>query len=137
MGYVAHHILPLVINSLRGGDTHRERHTCISTIHTGSILRNQAHRLVRAWFNKKIFSLVKFPTLCTVYYLIRKLPRCFLCVSQQLHISSHKSQTSFILPSNQSGGGYFCFTKTAFPFSSSNSPVLISIVSATNSYEVM
>ena len=43
------HIMPLVINSLRGGDTHTHTHTHIHTdIHTESILRNQAY----AWFKK-------------------------------------------------------------------------------------
>ena len=34
--------MPLVINSLGRGHTHTHTQTCIPTIHTGSILRNQA-----------------------------------------------------------------------------------------------
>ena len=50
MGSISHHITPLVINSLGGGDTH----TRILS-RTEEILRNQTHassRPVRAWFNK-------------------------------------------------------------------------------------
>ena len=50
--------MPLVINSLGGGHTHK--HT--QTIHTGSILRNQA----RAWFNNfiRVHPLAYYMCLC-------------------------------------------------------------------------
>jgi len=53
-GYISHHIAPLVVNSLGGGDTH----TCIQTLWTKAISRNQSRaglQLARAWF-KNLFS---------------------------------------------------------------------------------
>ena len=51
MGFTSCHIMPTVINSLRGGDTHTRTHTCThapthtqthTDVHTKTILRNQA-----------------------------------------------------------------------------------------------
>ena len=58
MGSISHHITPLVINSLGGGDTHTHTHTHTHTqayrrSQTEVILRNQACtglRPARAWF---------------------------------------------------------------------------------------
>ena len=50
MGFISHHIMPLVINSFGGGHTHANTHTHIPTICTESIIRNQAH----AWFNNHV-----------------------------------------------------------------------------------
>ena len=44
MGFISHHIIPLVINSLGGGHTHTHIHEHTQTdVHTETILRNQAH----------------------------------------------------------------------------------------------
>ena len=46
MGFISHHIMPLVINSFRGGHTHTD-------VRTETILRNQVHagcRLAHNWF---------------------------------------------------------------------------------------
>jgi len=50
-GSISHQIMPLVINSLRGGHIHT--HASILTLQTKAISRNQAHasqRPERAWF---------------------------------------------------------------------------------------
>jgi len=51
IGFISHHITPLVINILRGGDTHTHTHT--HTSQTKAISRNQSHTgfwPVHAWF---------------------------------------------------------------------------------------
>ena len=49
MGFVLHHIMPLVINSLGGGDTHKHTYRCP---HRNNSKKPGAGRLVHAWFKK-------------------------------------------------------------------------------------
>ena len=52
IGSILHHITPLVINSLRGGDTHTHAHACIHTdthkytYNQQSNFKNQAHTVL-------------------------------------------------------------------------------------------
>ena len=56
MGFISRHIMPLVINNLRGRHTHMYTQTFAhkhTDVHTEIILRNQAHaehRPAHAWF---------------------------------------------------------------------------------------
>jgi len=69
---ISHHIMPLVINSLGGGHTH----TCILTLWTKVISRNQSHaglRMAHAWFNEPYKFHNKYIRMyvgCIVYHII-------------------------------------------------------------------
>ena len=98
--------MPLVINSLGGGDTHthththtcKHTHTHILIIHTGSILRNQAragHRLASAWFKKSDFS-VKVNFVIINFVISLKVRNLFLHYQFIKYIASYGSYHAII-----------------------------------------